>query len=104
MWSAVTELFGAKLHHTTDYHPQSNGLVERFHRHMKSALRARLTNPSWMDELRCVMLGTRTTPKEDLAASSAELVYVAPLIVGGEFLAKSNADVEPAMLSHVEPC
>ena len=43
LWSAMADLFGSKLHRTTAYHPQANVLVERFHRHMKSALRARLT-------------------------------------------------------------
>ena len=31
LWTAITKLLGIKLHHTTTYHPQTNGLVERFH-------------------------------------------------------------------------
>ena len=42
LWTAMIELLGAKLHRTTAYHPQANGLVERFHRHLKAALKARL--------------------------------------------------------------
>ncbi len=87
LWSSISQLLGTKLHHTTAYHPQANGLVERFHRHLKSALRARLTGPNWMDELPWVLLGIRTAPKEDLGCSSAELVYGAPLTVPGDFLA-----------------
>ena len=86
LWASIAELFGTRLHHTTAYHPQSNGLVERFHRHLKSSLRARLNSPNWIDELPWVMLGIRTAPKEDLSASSAELVYGAPLTVPGEFI------------------
>ncbi len=86
LWTAVAQLLGTKLHHTTAYHPQSNGLVERFHRHLKSALRARLSGPSWTQELPWVLLGIRTTPKEDLGCSSAELVYGYPLTVPGEFV------------------
>ncbi|XP_055500353.1 uncharacterized protein LOC129702590 [Leucoraja erinacea] len=70
----------------TAYHPQANGLVERFYRQLKAALMARLTGPDWMDELPWVMLGIRTAPKEDLASSSAELVYGSPLTVPGEFV------------------
>ena len=42
------------------------------------------------------MLGIRTTPKEDLGTSSAELVYGAPLTIPEEFLAKS----EDASVAH----
>ena len=31
LWQDLSDLLGTKLHHTTAYHPQENGLVERFH-------------------------------------------------------------------------
>ena len=83
---------------TTSYHPQANGLVERFHRHLKSALRARLTGPNWIDELPWVLLGIRTSPKEDLHTSSAELVYGAPLAVPGDFVTSPNSTASPGTL------
>lgn len=86
LWRALTKLLGVKHSRTTAYHPQSNGLVERFHRHLKSALRTRLTSPNWIDELPWVLLGIRTAPKEDLGVSSAELVFGEPLTVPGDFL------------------
>ena len=85
LWSSVAKLLGITLHHTTAYHPQANGLVERFHRHLKTSLRARLTGPQWAQELPWVLLGIRTAPKEDLGCSSAELVYGAPVTVPREF-------------------
>lgn len=94
LWASVTRLLGAKLHHTTAYHPQANGLVERFHRHLKTALKARLTGPDWMDELPWVLLGIRTAPKEDLKTSSAELVYGAPLTVPGDFIPAGRGQQE----------
>ncbi len=86
LWAAMAELYGSKLHFTMAYHPQANGLVERFHRHFKSALRARLNGSNWIDELSWILLGIRTSPKEDLKSSSAEMVYGLPLTVPGEFL------------------
>ena len=86
LWADIAELYGTKLHLTTAYHPQANGLVERFHRHFKSALRARLNGPNWVDELPWILLGIRTAPKDDLRSSSAELVYGSPLTVPGDFL------------------
>ena len=88
-------MLGTQVHHTTAYHPQSNGLVERFHRHLKSALRARLTGPNWTQELPWALLGIRTAPKEDLGCSSAELVYGAPLTVPGDF--------SPNLVAHDNP-
>ena len=98
LWKALTELFGTQLHHTTAYHPQANGIVERFHRHLKSALRARLTGPDWVDELPWVLLGIRTAPKEDLATSSAELVYGTPITVPGDFLRTASETTAPSSL------
>ena len=90
LWTAVAEFLGTQLHRTTAYHPQSNGLVERFHRHLKSSLRARLKGPDWTRELPWVLLGIRTAPKDDLGCSSAEMVYGSPLTVPGEFLPDHN--------------
>ena len=90
LWAAVAQMLGTKHSRTTAYHPQANGLVERFHRHMKSALMARLSGTNWMNELPWVLLGIRTAPKEDLGTSSAELVYGSPLTVPGDFVATSS--------------
>ena len=95
LWATVARLLGTAHHRTTAYHPQANGLVERFHRHMKAALRARLTIPNWIDELPWVLLGIWTAPKQDLATASAELVYGAPITVPGDFIASSPTGQEP---------
>ena len=89
LWTAMSELLGTQLNPTTAYHPQANGLIERLHRTMKAALKARLNSPNWIDELPWVLLGLRTTPKEDLNASPADLVYGGPLTVPGDFLPES---------------
>ena len=86
LWANIAQRLGTRLHHTTAYHPQSNGIVERFHRTLKAALKARLETPGWIDELPWVLLGLRTAPKEDIGVSSAELVYGEPLSVPGEFI------------------
>lgn len=64
-------------HHamTTAYHPQANGMVERHHRQLKAALMARCNTENWSDDLPFVLLGIRTSIKEDLNCCPAELVY-----------------------------
>uniref|UniRef100_A0A674MZJ6 Gypsy retrotransposon integrase-like protein 1 n=1 Tax=Takifugu rubripes TaxID=31033 RepID=A0A674MZJ6_TAKRU len=91
LWTSVGESLGVKLHHTTAYHPQANGMCERFHRSMKAALRASLKDSSWVDRLPWVLLGLRTAPKDDLQCSSAEMVYGEPLRVPGEFVPNTTA-------------
>ena len=95
LWLSLSNMLGIQLHRTTAYHPQANGLVEQFHRHMKSALKVRLSGPNWMDELPWVLLGIRTAPKADLRTSSAELVYGSPLTVPGDFIAPSSQPSTP---------
>ena len=82
----MAQFLGTQLHHTTAYHPQSNGLVEPFHCHIKSALRACLSSPSCTRDLPWVLFGIRTAPKEDLGCFTAELVYSYPLTVPGDFI------------------
>ncbi|KAK3752626.1 hypothetical protein RRG08_008769 [Elysia crispata] len=91
LWTEIAARLGVKLHHTSAYHPQANGMIERFHRTLKTALKARLTGPNWVEELPWVLLGLRTTPKEDLGYSSAELVYGEPLTIPGELVPPKSA-------------
>ena len=66
-------------------------MIEPFHRTLKTALKARLTGPNWVEELPWVLLNLRTTPKEDLGYSSAELVYGEPLTIPGELVPPKSA-------------
>ena len=81
---------GIKQLLTTAYHPQSNGMIERWHRQLKDALWARLAGSDWPEHLPWVLLSLRTTPKEDAAVSSAELVFGSQLCLPGEWLADSE--------------
>jgi cleavage and polyadenylation specificity factor subunit 1 len=79
VWAAVMNKLGVSHKMTTAFHPQSNGVVERFHRRLKNALRARLAAADWPLHLPWVMLGLRAAPREDSGVSAAELVFGAPL-------------------------
>ncbi len=96
LWATVLKTLGVKHIQTTAYHPQSNGLVERFHRHLKASLKARLTSPFWTDQLPWVLMGIRSAPKEDMGYSPAELVFGNVITIPGEFVAKQARDMKPA--------
>ena len=69
------ELLGFSRIRTTSYHPMSNGLIERFHRHLKAAILAQPDPTDWTDCLSLVLLGIRTALKKDLGCTPTQLVY-----------------------------
>lgn len=84
LFQQLSKSIGFDHRRTTAYHPQCNGLVERFHRQLKAAITCH-ADANWMESLPLVLLGIRSAFKEDLQASSAELVYGEPLRLPGEF-------------------
>ena len=92
LWSSLCSLLSIDHQQTTAYHPQSNGLVERLHRRLKDALRARMAGHDWAEQLPWVMLGIRSASPDVDTASPAEAVMGCQPILPGEFL---NAEDSP---------
>lgn len=84
LFEQLSKSIGFDHRRTTAYHPQCNGLVERFHRQLKAAITCH-ADANWTESLPLVLLGIRSAVKEDLQVSSAELVYGEPLRLPGEF-------------------
>jgi len=82
-WECMCRKLGIQHSKTSAYHPQTNGLVERFHRQLKEALRARECGSDWLEHLPMVLLGLRSAPKEEAKVSSAECAYGVPLALPG---------------------
>ena len=84
LWHSLMNLLGTTRFYITTYHPQANGLVERFHRNLKTGLKAHLAGSNWIADLPIVLLGIRATLKEDLSCTSAEMVYGTTLRLPGD--------------------
>ncbi|XP_036335365.1 uncharacterized protein LOC118745797 [Rhagoletis pomonella] len=87
----LTNLVGAKHFRSTAYHPQANGLIERMHRTLKTAIKCH-TDSNWISCLPIALLGLRTTYKEDLGATPAEMVYGENLKLPGEFFTNHTSE------------
>ena len=94
IWQQLLQTWGITSYFTTPYHPQSNGLVERFHRRLKESLKALMHDEpeQWFWKLPCTLLAIRTTLKPDIGASPADLVFGEGLSIPGELLGTSPAD------------
>jgi hypothetical protein len=63
LFSELSKVIGFHRVRTTAYHPQSNGILERFHRTLKAALMAH--KEDWIIALPIVCLGLRCIPNEN---------------------------------------
>lgn len=84
LFQQLSKSIGFDHRTTTAYHPQCNGLVERFHRQLKTAITCH-ADANWVESLPLVLLGIRSAFKEDLQSSAAELMFGEPLRLPGEF-------------------
>ncbi|XP_017482880.1 PREDICTED: uncharacterized protein LOC108371786 [Rhagoletis zephyria] len=69
---------------TTAYHPQANGIIERWHRSLKTAVTCH-EREDWSYRLPIILLGLRTAFKPDIGTTAAQLVYGANLRLPGQF-------------------
>nr|VZI40758.1 unnamed protein product [Spirometra erinaceieuropaei] len=86
LFRQFTRLLGCAHITITAYHPASNGLVERLHRQRKSALISQTESATWSVNIPLVLLGIRSSVKEDIQCTAAELVYGTPLRLPGEYV------------------
>ncbi|XP_070170800.1 uncharacterized protein [Polyergus mexicanus] len=94
LFKALTNLIGCERIRTSAYHPASNGILERWHRTLKSAIICH-ANENWFEILPTVLLGLRTCFKEDLNASPAEMLYGSTLRIPEELFNEEDLPSDP---------
>ena len=78
LFNKVLDLIGCKRKRTTSYNARANGLIERFHRSLKSALKNG-NDRDWIDRLPLILLSLRVSFKAEIGCSPSEIVYGYPV-------------------------
>ena len=65
-WDNLCYQFGITGNRTTGYQPQSNGMVERFHRQLKAVIMAHESPNPWTTTLPAVLIGIQSAVKKTL--------------------------------------
>ncbi|BHF78004.1 hypothetical protein SprV_0602111400 [Sparganum proliferum] len=94
LFQTLLNFLGCTRIRTTAYHPAANGMVERFHRQLKTALRAAEDPENWSDNVPVALLGIRAALKSDLNCSAAELVFGTTLRLPGEIVTPTSRGAE----------
>ncbi|UYV63199.1 hypothetical protein LAZ67_2003414 [Cordylochernes scorpioides] len=92
----LTAICGTKLLHTTPYHPQSNGKIERFNRTLKTAIKAH-NSVKWTDSLPTILLALRAAIREDTGFSISQMVYGKTIKLPGEFFERPVSRVDSSL-------
>ncbi|BHF73749.1 hypothetical protein SprV_0401683200 [Sparganum proliferum] len=97
LFQTLLNFLGCTRIRTAAHHPAANGMVERFHRQLKTVLRAVEDPGNWSDNLPLALLGIRAALKSDLGCSAAELVFGTTLRLPGEMITATSrgADETP---------
>lgn len=97
LFTELNKLLGTRKIHTTSNHPQANGIIERWHRTFKNAIKCHATY-RWMEVLPTILMGLRSVILENLNTSPAELVYGVNLRLPYHFFheVKVNVKADPS--------
>ncbi|XP_050340139.1 protein NYNRIN-like [Bactrocera neohumeralis] len=93
LFRELSRLLGIKHLRTTAYHPASNGIIERWHRSLKAAIKCYMTD-NWVEVFPLILQGFRSSWRNDLKATPAEMVYGNILRLPAQFFAEKHTHNE----------
>jgi hypothetical protein len=77
-------------------------MVERLHRCLKDALPAHGATTTWAAELPWVLLGLRSTPREDTNISPAQPLSGTPLVLPNQYLSINNEQTKNEFIIQID--
>ena len=99
LWKDLAKFLGCELINTTSYNPKANGIVERYHLVLKASIKAQKQPSDWYSNLGRILPGLRTTMRNDMGFSPAEMLYSSSLRLPGEFLSPQK---EQSLIENVQ--
>ena len=94
LWTALAQLMGTSLHRSTAYNAAANGMAQRAHRTLKTALMARCTGHDWKSHFHGCDSDSELHLKRAWASDRQKWFTAKPLpFLSGEFF---PTDLQPA--------
>lgn len=93
-WASRCQLFGIEHRVTPAYHPQTNGMVERWHRTLKEVLKTTNSREDWAPKLPLLLLGLRARPIADAGLSPHQLLFGTELVLPGDFISVDSEELD----------
>lgn len=97
LFSQLSTLIGFNRLRTCAYHPQCNGMIERVHRTIKTAITARKQN--WLDSLPVVLMGIRSVCNDSgyspfMSVTGSAMLLPQPIITQKKDSYFDNTDIK----------
>ena len=88
-------MFGIRCSTTPAYHPESNGLVERWHRTLKSSIACdRYSDKDWASRLPIILLELRARPHLDSGLSPHQQAFGCEITLPADFASKEAEELD----------
>lgn len=92
-WKGMCQQYNIVHHLTTAYHPEANGIIERWHRSLKNSLTAQ--GGEWEKALPLTLLHLRASLNDDIKYAPFELVFGTLPMLPGAIYPRNELCVEP---------
>ena len=94
-WTEQCQMFGVRCSTTPAYHPEANGMVERWHRTLKSSMACdRYSDMNWASWLPIILLGLRARPHLDSGLSPHQQAFGCEITLPADFASKEAEELD----------
>ena len=88
-------MFGIRSETTPAYHPEANGMVERWHRTLKNSISCDCySNRNWASRLLMILLGLRAQLHLDSGLSPHQQAFRTELTLPADFASKKEEELD----------